>query len=775
MPIFVSDSFSDTDGTLITAHTGATGATWTRHPGATNTGAPQITGNKLVTTEASKNENYYASGTPASADYPVSLDYTFNGSSSPNEIAGPAARMSTAVNTGYFFIYFRSQGQLRLYKYVSGTLTQIGTGLAFSPTAGETYRLTLDVSGTSLAGRMQRLSDGLWYTSSSTFGSTQVNCVTGTDSAITDAGVAGFWFSSAFTGTARGTIDNFSAGVPSGPTLSAPVGTSTGTTTATAGATTDTATGTMYAIVSTVATPPTVAEIQAGQQSGGAAAAWAGNQAISSTGAKTFSATGLTASTTYYAHVQHRDGSSNDSAVVSSASFTTSASGATAVTMTGPTTGTAGTPSTNFTVGANGAITGTVTVTPADGGAGGTFTPASVAISSGTTTATFTYTASSAGVKTISATNDGGLTNPANITYTAAAAVKYTRVDTTDPIYGQNIMVLVPNANAANPYNAANPTKVIIYAHGSSENQTALLSDSLKAGCVDALLDAGYILAGSNQHGNAWGSQAGTDDLVGLEKHLRDTYNVAGVAIWSQSMGGLTGLNVVAQGKFPVVGWLGTYPVCNLANLYALGTYTSAINTAHSITGSGTGTYANRTRGLDPSLMSGFSWRHVPMRFYASAGDTVVPKANNTDVLTALVAKCCRESDLIVCSGNHGDPSHFVPAEYVAFFNRCFATPVAQGRPAGTRTVSVTLTTNGSTPAASLTGLKWAWWDQATPPVAEYPTDKGAAESTDGSGVLSITVSSALAAGGIGWLQVTNSDGNPASDHSGFSGPVQVS
>ncbi len=99
---------------------------------------------------------------------------------------------------------------------------------------------------------------------------------------------------------------------------------------------------------------------------------------------------------------------------------TRTSSGATAVTLTGPSSGAVGVASTNFTVGANGTITGTVTVTPSDGGGGGTFTPTSVAISSGTPTATFTYTPGSAGAKTISVTNSGGLTNPSSLTYTAS-------------------------------------------------------------------------------------------------------------------------------------------------------------------------------------------------------------------------------------------------------------------------------------------------------------------------------------------------------------------
>jgi hypothetical protein len=101
--------------------------------------------------------------------------------------------------------------------------------------------------------------------------------------------------------------------------------------------------------------------------------------------------------------------------------FRADATAATAITLTGPSSGTVGSPSTNFTAGANGPITGTITVTPSDGGDGGTFTPTSVAISSASPTATFTYTAANAGspTATITVTNNGGLTNPSGIAYSA--------------------------------------------------------------------------------------------------------------------------------------------------------------------------------------------------------------------------------------------------------------------------------------------------------------------------------------------------------------------
>ena len=114
------------------------------------------------------------------------------------------------------------------------------------------------------------------------------------------------------------------------PVLTSPTGTQTGSSTATIGATTDEGNGTMYAVVTVSGTAPSVAQIQAGQDNSGSAAAYSGSQSISSTGAKTFSATGLAASTSYYAHVQHKDAAGNDSTVVTSAQFTT-ASGASAL------------------------------------------------------------------------------------------------------------------------------------------------------------------------------------------------------------------------------------------------------------------------------------------------------------------------------------------------------------------------------------------------------------------------------------------------------------
>lgn len=100
--------------------------------------------------------------------------------------------------------------------------------------------------------------------------------------------------------------------------------------------------------------------------------------------------------------------------------FVATSTAATALTLTGPTSGTVGVASGVFTVTANGTLSGSVVVTNAM--ADSTTAPSTLTLNSSTLSGTFTGTPSSTGVKAVSITNNGGLTNPSAINYTAAAA-----------------------------------------------------------------------------------------------------------------------------------------------------------------------------------------------------------------------------------------------------------------------------------------------------------------------------------------------------------------
>jgi hypothetical protein len=108
-----------------------------------------------------------------------------------------------------------------------------------------------------------------------------------------------------------------------GPVLSSAEGTQTGATTANLTVNTDTGAGTLYWVATTSATAPSAAQIIAGQNHLGAAAV-NGSRSVTASGPQAFGITGLTGSTTYWAHFLHRDVALNNSNVTTvSASFTT--------------------------------------------------------------------------------------------------------------------------------------------------------------------------------------------------------------------------------------------------------------------------------------------------------------------------------------------------------------------------------------------------------------------------------------------------------------------
>lgn len=111
------------------------------------------------------------------------------------------------------------------------------------------------------------------------------------------------------------------------PTLSLPIDLPLSDTTAYLGVTTNEGAGTLYWVVTTSATPPSAAQVKAGQNDGGTAAAASGNQAVIATGAQVATATGLSSNTAYYAYFMQEDAVGNQSTVSAAGGFTTLTTG----------------------------------------------------------------------------------------------------------------------------------------------------------------------------------------------------------------------------------------------------------------------------------------------------------------------------------------------------------------------------------------------------------------------------------------------------------------
>lgn len=248
---------------------------------------------------------------------------------------------------------------------------------------------------------------------------------------------------------------------------------------------------------------------------------------------------------------------------------------ATAVTLSGPASGPTSAASGAFTAAANGIITGTVIVTPSDGGAGGTFTPSTVSISSGTPSATFTYTAASNGAKTISATNNGSLTNPGTITYTSAVAPTGALTSTGAQVGQSKSFTFstanVPTSGVATMTPAATPNGAVL------NTGTVTLGSNTGTASFVNIVPGDYVLSITVTNGGGSNAVTGTG-AVNITVPATPTIAITGQA--------QSGTSVIVNGTYT------GYPASGTVVLTASGTPNGAVTTsARPITFNGDGTW----------------------------------------------------------------------------------------------------------------------------------------------------------------------------------------
>jgi hypothetical protein len=144
MASFVTDTFTDADGTALTAHTGELGATWTFKSlfSTADTGIT-ILGGRV----AGRNTSYgldLASGTPPGAEYDLTMVVAMMATNVDNGV-GFAARADRTSDTVYVVCY---QGGTTngwwTARILNGTWTNLATfNLAYVPDS--TYAATLKV------------------------------------------------------------------------------------------------------------------------------------------------------------------------------------------------------------------------------------------------------------------------------------------------------------------------------------------------------------------------------------------------------------------------------------------------------------------------------------------------------------------------------------------------------------------------------------------------------------------------------------------------------
>lgn len=128
MAVFVSDTFTDADATLLTAHTGEAGAVWTLHTG--NGNRLTTSGNRLACASTGYEVVMaYASGAPAGAEYDVEAVFRYAGALPLDAYDGVCGRFVAADGDHYRVVYetFSSNLRWKLLKRSGGTDTSLGT------------------------------------------------------------------------------------------------------------------------------------------------------------------------------------------------------------------------------------------------------------------------------------------------------------------------------------------------------------------------------------------------------------------------------------------------------------------------------------------------------------------------------------------------------------------------------------------------------------------------------------------------------------------------
>ncbi len=203
-------------------------------------------------------------------------------------------------------------------------------------------------------------------------------------------------------------------------------------------------------------------------------------------------------------------------------------------------------------------------------------------------------------------------------------------------------------------------SKVVVYTHGAGETVENIFRDPAKQEMFTTLLGAGYALAATDAHGDNWGNTASQRDNLVLVDELRER-GLRDVYVLALSMGGFDGLELLD--RVPVKAWAGIFPACDLASVYALGLYRGQIRTAYGRTGTRLGDAISRRSPVDFDPPDG-----LPMRFWASSGDRIIPKRENTDACAALARRRGARVEVTATRGDHGDASNLDPDGVLRLF-----------------------------------------------------------------------------------------------------------
>lgn len=209
------------------------------------------------------------------------------------------------------------------------------------------------------------------------------------------------------------------------------------------------------------------------------------------------------------------------------------------------------------------------------------------------------------------------------------------------------------------------PMRIVFACHGFGSNSTeAGLTSTLYRPTWEALEAAGFCVLvhdmgwAANSNRDLWGNDSACANITNTYTLLRSLWDIhPRVYLWGTSMGGGAAATLIAKG-LPVSAAYLAQPVLDLEWAAAQAAFTASLATAYATT--------EARDANDPMKQAASAFGGVPLLVTASPSDTSVTKADNADAFLAKVG--AGQMTLLAATGNHNDPSHFLPSETVSHF-----------------------------------------------------------------------------------------------------------
>lgn len=145
----LSDTFTDTSGVALQAHTSNTGNTWIKNSNTSGGGDIYITNNNRVRLNSNPVVIYNSNWLPSSADYEVKADIYYTGNPTASQQIGIGGRSGTTAFTGYYALLVGSGSSPSIYLYRGGNATPLGIH-AVSINTSESHELKLSMLGNNI-------------------------------------------------------------------------------------------------------------------------------------------------------------------------------------------------------------------------------------------------------------------------------------------------------------------------------------------------------------------------------------------------------------------------------------------------------------------------------------------------------------------------------------------------------------------------------------------------------------------------------------------------